>query len=427
MNMGPHDKPPAKPGFATQPQTSKKAVASMICGFLSFCTCLVAGLPAIILGFISNQEIKNSGGRLTGSGMATSGIVMGFATFAAWIVIAMPIALLLPAINATREAARRNGCVGNMRQMGLGVLNFEAATGRFPLSTTSPNELLRARPASNAPGSETGYSWIVNILGMLEQQMLEEEIHRRTDRFAVNPFNADEDMVYPASGLHFAAGNFTVLHCPSFRHDSHVDPGLAPEYASYPGMQGEVVLTNYFAIVGTDVAAGKVHENGVIVSRAEIARLRGTSVAEARRGLPRSDLGDGTAKTIMLSESRERGYASWYDGACPWTTALPERSNAPLSEDFQSIAAGVVGQSGINYGPISETDPQPDPVYYSANLFPGAKAKMWGPSSMHAGNVAVTCFVDNHVQAISANVDPLVYLKFVTRAGGEAVNPNFGL
>jgi prepilin-type N-terminal cleavage/methylation domain-containing protein len=79
-------------------------------------------------------------------------------------IIAMLVTLLLPAVQSAREAARRTQCLNHLRQMGLGVLNYESARGVFP-----PGCVLDA-PCCNNLKTYTG--WTIEILPFMENTAL---------------------------------------------------------------------------------------------------------------------------------------------------------------------------------------------------------------------------------------------------------------
>src|SRR4051812_49595433 len=73
-------------------------------------------------------------------------------------IIGVLVALLLPAVQAAREAARRMQCTNHLRQLSISLHNFHDVSGTFPKQTS--------------PGGNTGVSWLCLVLPYFEQQAL---------------------------------------------------------------------------------------------------------------------------------------------------------------------------------------------------------------------------------------------------------------
>src|SRR5947207_13822421 len=71
-------------------------------------------------------------------------------------IIGVLVALLLPAVQAAREAARRTQCTNHLKQLGLAAHNFHDVSGTFPKQTS--------------PNGQTGVSWLCLVLPYLEQK-----------------------------------------------------------------------------------------------------------------------------------------------------------------------------------------------------------------------------------------------------------------
>ena len=104
--------------------------------------------------------------------------LLGFTLVELLVVIAIIgilVALLLPAIQAAREAARRQGCQNNMKNLSLAVLNYEnQRKGLPPAATGEPQS---GEVYSNIDEVETDLSWIVRILPQSEEQALADKFN----------------------------------------------------------------------------------------------------------------------------------------------------------------------------------------------------------------------------------------------------------
>ncbi len=86
-------------------------------------------------------------------------------------IIGILVVLLLPAVNAAREAARSTQCKNNIRQLAIAVVSYESANGHFPVSQTASGRAIRNG------GCQGGfYSWHARILPYIDAQNVFERI-----------------------------------------------------------------------------------------------------------------------------------------------------------------------------------------------------------------------------------------------------------
>lgn len=114
-------------------------------------------------------------------------------------IIGILVALLLPAIQAAREAARRTQCTNNLRNLALGVLNYHDSRTIFPAPATVFSEKIEP-----LYGTRVFRSWAIDILPYIEQAPLH-------DRFTINATTRVSDAVNEVA----RSTELSVMLCPS--------------------------------------------------------------------------------------------------------------------------------------------------------------------------------------------------------------------
>jgi prepilin-type N-terminal cleavage/methylation domain-containing protein len=344
-------------------------------------------------------------------------------------IIGILVALLLPAINAARQAAMRNACINNMRQVGLALHNYHDVYKKFPVISMY-DDVMRQTAVGDAttPPKMADFSWIVRILPYIEEGAMYNEISSDSRRFkpppeGIAPFNTTGATAMRVGvntqnqNLHFSQVSLATLLCPSFSGEPYSDnqpPAnvynpIQPKTDVVTGRPVGVALTNYvvYAATNKEFLVGNPPEpNGTIVGG------KARTMATMR---------DGTSKTAVLVESKEQSNSSWYDASGTWVVALvpstttgsnPNRNLTPMT-----VTATVL--SALNYGPAPGSNP-PAPLYHTGlTSAGGAGIRKWGPSSDHGGDVVIHCFGDNAVRPITSDLSPNILLRLVTPNGGE--------
>lgn len=154
-------------------ETSPKAIGSLVCGLIIFF--FPSSIVAIVLGHLALGEIRRSGGRLKGAGMATAGLALGYAgvTVIPMMIIA---AIAIPNLLHSRNAANEAAVVRSMRMIVEAdiVFNDSYASGFAPTLKTlggagsSEDSCDRAGLISDAlaSGQKDGYTFSYVPTGM---------------------------------------------------------------------------------------------------------------------------------------------------------------------------------------------------------------------------------------------------------------------
>ncbi|MCG8450808.1 MAG: DUF1559 domain-containing protein [Pirellulales bacterium] len=326
-------------------------------------------------------------------------------------IIGVLIALLLPAVQAAREAARRMSCANNIRQLALAMHNYESANKKFP-------------PALMIGKDQYRWSAVARVLPYVEEANLAGRLDLSVDYHWIGisgTIYQDKSEALNSGEPLLKSARVPTLICPSeLRDEVRIDSGTgnARDY-----------MTNY----GVNCGVWKVHDP---------EDPDGASGAFAgNRGFGTRSFSDGLSNTLMLAEVK--GWQPYFrdvggNPALPATiTDLELAGNFKNETGHTEWVDGRVHQSGFTAtftpntkvpyeagGELYDVDynswriRQPgDTEYDSAKITYAAVTSR----SFHSGDVVNIAKMDGSVDSVSSAINTLVWRAMATRNGQEVI------
>ncbi|HPP52577.1 MAG TPA: DUF1559 domain-containing protein [Thermoguttaceae bacterium] len=214
-------------------------------------------------------------------------------------IIGILIALLLPAVQSAREAARRAQCANNLKQLGLAMHNFHQAHGKFP---TGGWGYMWAPHPDRGFGKDQPGGWFYCLLPYIEQEAL----YRLGE--GVGRTNETDSRLLEGNRQRLQTP-VAVMYCPSRRRAINYPVGVNISYVKKPILSNEIAVgarCDYAANGGevwssfgagpSNLAAG---DNG---SYSFPSPANSTGIVYTRSEFSIDDIPDGTSNTYMIGE-----------------------------------------------------------------------------------------------------------------------------
>ena len=315
-------------------------------------------------------------------------------------IIAMLVTLLLPAVQAARGAARRISCANNVRQLGLGLNNYESAMGHYPASW---------KPAKNMTGNVDGWSASSQLFPYLEEGAL----------FSNVDFNISYSDIRLPGGALIGSARVPVMLCPNEPGDRVRLSDGVPKY--YP--------LNYGANVGVWFVYDPATRRG------------GRGAFYPGSQLTSGKFPDGMSKTIAFSEVK--AWNPYFRNAGGNDLPMPSPDTvASMGGDFKSNSGHTESLDGrAHQTGVTGLFPPNTQVYHAAVIDgeePSPVDVNWtsqqeGKSSTNSTFAAVTSRshhnggvnmvrMDGSVEFVTDDIETLVWRGMFTRNGSETLS-----
>ena len=334
-------------------------------------------------------------------------------------IIGILIALLLPAVQAARESARRSQCTNNLKQLGLASLTYESAFGHLPPGYLGSTDM--SFPDANQIGGRFNQwtSVFVELLPYLEEVSLQDAF---TESLTLGARNFDRNFWLNADARAVAQRQVDSFLCPSTPDQRPISRALLRVFGSFPAgwdasadfngfvHKSDPIVNNsldygisqYQGVSGVygDVGPGVINDEGFDVSKS----LSGVFTVRSRTRL--SEVTDGTSQTLMFGE------APGTFGSLIETVYDPD----PLGGYLQGFAWAGSGAIPTHLGlDVSKENGSPNQGAVYDN-----KWSYFG--SFHSGDIVIFCRVDGSVHNVSKQIEDRVFRALSSKSGGEIVS-----
>jgi prepilin-type N-terminal cleavage/methylation domain-containing protein len=290
-------------------------------------------------------------------------------------IIGVLVALLLPAVQAAREAARRMQCTNHLRQLSLSLHNFHDVNSTFPKHVS--------------PGGVTGVSWLCLILPYLEQKSLADQVQPTLAAYTSGQ-NANRIL-----------GRYKIpgFYCPSYieqRSGSNIDDitGFGNAYGThYVGNMGPISTSSTGGGYAYNPSTqGLLACDGILPFHPTVIAANPTNPEGVRIAM----VTDGTSNTLMVFESAWKGLDLSPGSYRAWVRGISWNGDSTGAKNVQNAMNTVRYNGASNFNSIS----------LGSNH----------PGGCNGG------IADGSVRFLSKNIDlNLVLLPMASRAGGESV------